>query len=83
MSLSAVTPRVRRPGQQAPVARLMDAQDSGRGDSAVVGIKRVNLSFRLPEEVAAELSARSAELGINKTAYLILALQSYFGKEIK
>ena len=81
MSLSAVTPRVRRPGQQVTSARLMDAQDSNRGDS--VGTKRVNLSFRLPEDVASELAARSSELGINKTAYLILALQSYFGKEIK
>lgn len=79
MSLSA-TPRMGRPSQGQGPARLMDYQDTNRGDS--VGTKRLNLSFRLPEPVAAELAARSAALGVNKTAYMIMALQSYFGREM-
>ena len=78
MSLSPV-PRMPKPG--APSTRLMDHQDTARGDST--GVRRSNLSFRFPVEVADELAARAAAMGVTKTAYMVMALRNYFGNEIR
>lgn len=42
---------------------------------------RVLVSFRFPREVNDELEKCAKEIGLNKTAYLILALRAFFGHE--